>query len=221
MVDPPMPVVFVHGLSASSRWWRDILPLLEGREARLVDLPRFGPGFRPEEATAWLAATVESEAPVVLVGHSLGGLVCASLAAERPSLVRGLVLVAPAGAPARRSLHAYASGLVRTFAAAPPSLVLAMVADALRTGPGALLHGSRYAAGASFAGPVTAPTLLVWGARDRLIPVELAAEWQRAIPQARLAVIEGAAHVPMLETPSAFAELLLRFLDGLNDRAGM
>jgi pimeloyl-ACP methyl ester carboxylesterase len=53
------------------------------------------------------------------------------------------------------------------------------------------------------------------------MPIELAADWQRAIPQAQLEVIEGAAHVPMVETPSAFAERLLHFLDGLDDVAGV
>ncbi|HEV7639497.1 MAG TPA: alpha/beta fold hydrolase [Gaiellaceae bacterium] len=216
-----MPIVFVHGLSASSRWWRAVLPLLEGREARLLDLPRFGRHFRPAGATEWLAAEVEAESPVVLVGHSMGGLVCASLAAERPELVRALVLIAPAGAPRPRALHAYARGLVRTFLSARPTLIRTIAEDAIRTGPEALLQGALFATGSSFAGGVSAPTLLIWGARDRLIPVELAAEWQRAIPQARLEVIHGAAHVPMVETPSAFAERLLHFLDGLGDGAGV
>jgi pimeloyl-ACP methyl ester carboxylesterase len=219
--DGRVPVVFVHGLSASSRWWRAVLPLLGGRKARLLDLPRFGRTFRPEGVVAWLAAEIEAEAPVVLVGHSMGGLVCASLAAERPELVRALVLVAPAGAPRPRSLHAYAKGLVRTVLTARPGLMRTIAEDAIRTGPEALLHGALFATGASFAGNVAAPTLLIWGARDRLIPVELAAEWQRAIPQARLAVIDEAAHVPMVETPSAFAELLLDFLDGLDEGAGV
>jgi pimeloyl-ACP methyl ester carboxylesterase len=217
----PVPIVFLHGLSASSRWWRAVLPLLGGREARLLDLPRFGRHFRPEGVAGWLAAEIEAEAPVVLVGHSMGGLVCALVAAERPELVRALVLVAPVGAPEARSLHAYARGLVRTFLVARPRLIRTIAEDAIRAGPEALLHGALFATGSSFAGGVSAPTLLIWGARDRLIPVELAAEWQRAIPQAVLDVIDDAAHVPMVETPSAFAECLLQFLDGLDDHAGM
>ncbi len=216
-----MPIVFVHGLSASSRWWRAVLPLLGGREARLLDLPRFGRHFRPAGVTDWLAAEIEAEAPVVLVGHSMGGLVCASLAVERPELVRALVLIAPAGAPELRSLQAYARGLVRTVLSLRPGLMRTIAEDAIRTGPEALLHGALFATGSSFAGSVSAPTLLIWGARDRLIPVELAAEWQRAIPQARLEVIDDAGHVPMVETPSAFAERLLHFLDDLDDGAGM
>jgi pimeloyl-ACP methyl ester carboxylesterase len=216
-----VPIVFVHGLSASSRWWRAVLPLLGGREARLLDLPRFGRRFRPDRVTDWLAAEIEAEAPVVLVGHSMGGLVCASLAAERPELVRALVLIAPAGAPEARSLHAYARGLLRTVLSARPGLIRTIAEDALRTGPEALLHGALFATGSRFTGGVSAPTLLIWGARDRLMPVELAAEWQRAIPQARLELIEEAAHVPMVEAPSAFAERLLHFLDSLDDGAGM
>jgi pimeloyl-ACP methyl ester carboxylesterase len=216
-----VPIVFVHGLAASSRWWRDVLPLLAGRDVRLLDLPRFGRRFRPQGATEWLAGEVEHEAPVVLVGHSMGGLVCASLAAERPELVSALVLIAPAGAPELRSLHAYARGLARTFLTARLGLMRTIAEDAIRTGPEALLHGALFATGSSFAGSVSAPTLLIWGARDRLLPVELASEWQRVIPQARLEVIEDAAHVPMVETPSAFAERLLQFLDDLDDGPGV
>ena len=187
----PTPIIFVHGLSASSRWWRGVLPLLANREARLVDLPRFGRSFPPRAATAWLAETIESCAPVILVGHSLGGLVCANLAAERPELVRALVLVAPVGGAAGRSSFGYATGLVRTFLAARPSLLLAMTADALRTGPEALLHGASFVRGASFEGHVDAPTMLIWGARDRLVPPGAAVDWQRAIPGARLSGISG------------------------------
>jgi pimeloyl-ACP methyl ester carboxylesterase len=216
-----VPIVFVHGLAASSRWWRAVPPLLGGHETRLLDLPRFGRRFRPHGATEWLAAELEPDAPVVLVGHSMGGLVCASLAAERPELVRALVLIAPAGAPRPRARHAYARGLVHTLLSARPALIRTIAEDAIRTGPEALLHGARFATGSSFSGRVSAPTLLIWGAGDRLIPVELAAEWQRAIPQARLEVIDGAAHVPMVEMPSAFAERLLQFLDRLDDGAGV
>jgi pimeloyl-ACP methyl ester carboxylesterase len=215
------PIVFVHGLSASSRWWRAVLPLLDGREARLLDLPRFGRHFHPDGVTDWLVGEVESEAPVVLVGHSMGGLVCARLAAERPELVHALVLIAPAGAPGPRSLASYATGLARTFLSVRPGLLRTIAEDAIRTGPEALVHGALFATGAGFTGEVTAPTLLIWGARDRLMPVELANDWRRAIPGARVEVIEDAAHVPMVETPSAFAERLLNFLDGLEDGAGV
>jgi pimeloyl-ACP methyl ester carboxylesterase len=63
-----------------------------------------------------------------------------------------------------------------------------------------------------------APTLLVWGERDPLVPLRLAAEYERAIPDVRLVVLEGAGHVPMVERPEAFAHAVLAFLGA--DSAG-
>jgi pimeloyl-ACP methyl ester carboxylesterase len=208
-------VVLVHGLSGSSRWWHEIVPALGGR-ARVVDVPRFGRRFRPAETAAWLAGRLDG--PSVLVGHSLGGLTCAALAADRPELVRGLVLVAPVGAPSPRPLRAYATGLARTALRLRVPLLRNVVGDALRTGPLALARGGLYATRAQFAGEIAAPTLIVWGERDRLVPIELAGAWQRAVPAARLVTIPAAGHVPMIETPSAFAELVLQFLHDLDDR---
>jgi pimeloyl-ACP methyl ester carboxylesterase len=55
------------------------------------------------------------------------------------------------------------------------------------------------------------PTLLVWGARDRLIPVSHGLAAQRAIPGSRLEVFEGAGHFPHLQDPARFAALLREF----------
>jgi pimeloyl-ACP methyl ester carboxylesterase len=61
-------------------------------------------------------------------------------------------------------------------------------------------------------GWVSAPTLVVWGAQDRLIPGEHATAWAGSIPGARLAWIDRCGHVPPAERPEAFAEVLLAFL---------
>jgi pimeloyl-ACP methyl ester carboxylesterase len=173
----------------------------------------------PSGAVDWLAARLDR--PSVLVGHSLGGLLAARVAAAHPRKVAGLVLAAPVGAPTLRSLPAYAAGLARTLRSAPPSLLGTVLADAARAGPAALALGSWFATREVFAGEIGAPTLLVWGENDRLVPVGLAEEWQRLVPHARLEVVPGAGHMPMLEAPSAFADLLLQFLDELRDDARM
>lgn len=56
------------------------------------------------------------------------------------------------------------------------------------------------------------PTLLVWGARDRLIPVAHGVAAQRAIPGSRLEVFELAGHAPHLSDPLRFARLLREFV---------
>ena len=83
------------------------------------------------------------------------------------------------------------------------------------------MRGGIWVLGASFAGDVHVPTLLVWGECDVLVPVAQAQTWRRFVPQARLAIVPRAGHVPMVEAPSAFAQLLLEFLDDAGDGAGV
>jgi 3-oxoadipate enol-lactonase len=189
--------VLVHGLAGSPRWWRDVR--LPGREVDFVEYRHARP--------------LELDEPSVVVGHSLGGLLAAQLAAERPEVVRALVLVDPVGMP--RPAVRYAAGLLSALRVAPRSLLATVAADALRWGVPSLALGAWAATRRSFAGEIGAPTLLVWGENDRLVPPELAASWERAIPDARVAVVPAAGHVPMLEAPDAFNELLHDFLDGL------
>ena len=55
---------------------------------------------------------------------------------------------------------------------------------------------------------VTCPTLVVHGSLDRLIPVSAARELVRRRPDWQLEVLEGVGHVPMLETPGLFMQVL-------------
>jgi len=57
------------------------------------------------------------------------------------------------------------------------------------------------------------PVLIVWGARDRLVPVHHAEHAHREIRGSRLEVFEGAGHLPQLEEPSRFVDVLERFLE--------
>jgi pimeloyl-ACP methyl ester carboxylesterase len=59
---------------------------------------------------------------------------------------------------------------------------------------------------------LTAPTLLLWGAQDKLIPPVYAKRWQELVPHARLALIEAAGHMVPYEQPDATAAELERFL---------
>lgn len=66
---------------------------------------------------------------------------------------------------------------------------------------------------------IKVPTLILWGAQDRLIP-RAAGEWlAKAIPASRLIVYPGIGHLPMEETADRSAQDLQAFLDRLPDRA--
>jgi pimeloyl-ACP methyl ester carboxylesterase len=220
------PLVCVHGLAASARWWNPIVPALaRTHELHLVDLPRFSAlaRFRPGDAADWLVRWLEAagiERPA-LMGHSLGGLLAAEVATRRE--LDRLVLVAPVGLPTRRSFVRETLELVASGRQTPRFLP-SIVRDAIRCGPENVLRGGFYARAADLSptlAGVAAPTLLVWGDRDRLVPFALAESWREAIPDAYLFVVEGAGHIPMVQSPVRVAAALLEFLDEPGDLPGM
>lgn len=97
----PPPVVFVHGATANAAWWWPVAARF-AQDRRVVVLNLSGHGtseHRPKYTIdGWvreIAAVLEHESagqPVVLAGHSVGGLVCIGVAAGHRTLVEQLVL---------------------------------------------------------------------------------------------------------------------------------
>jgi pimeloyl-ACP methyl ester carboxylesterase len=174
-------------------------------------------------------------ADVALAGHSFGALVACVVAAQRPARVRRLALIDPIGlwrddAPVTNWMLGALSELANSVFVDPG----ASVAQALFTIPDdpeeAALARTRlmWAMGATgkFIWPIPdkglrkrihriqAPTLLVWGREDRLVPLVYADEFSRRLPGARIEVVEKAGHAPQLEQPEATARLVEAFFKG-------
>lgn len=99
-------VILIHGIASSAATFTRLIPLLSDHHRCIsIDLLGFGESPSPEGATytieehvASIQATIRSlrlTAPFVLVGHSLGSLLAARLAAVHPERVSHLVLVSP------------------------------------------------------------------------------------------------------------------------------
>lgn len=208
------PIVLIHGLAGSSRWWRRITPSLAlEHTVHLVDLPRWQ-AYDPDDLVDRIARRFAWLGSATYVGHSLGGLLGVRLAARHPETVSELVLVAPAGVPERSaagSLLPLGAALLRAGATFLPQLAY----DTLRGGPLNVLVAALRLLGDDVRpdlASVRAPTLLLWGDRDPLIPHRHAEEFLAALPDGRLELIAGAAHVPMLERPEEVTRSLLAFL---------
>lgn len=220
------PVILVHGLSGSSRWWARNLPALAQRHrVYLVDLPGFGamPGLHPRfvlaEAASWLLAWMAAVEPdrAHVAGHSMGGYICIRLAAQYPHAVRRLVLVAPAGVPTRRSVLAHLIPLLMQARHVRPAFLPVMACDALRAGPLTLGRAARDLLAGDIRADlrsIVAPTLLVWGENDSLIPPSTGHILRLEIADSRLLILRGTGHVPMVERPNEFHGALLSFLRG-------
>ena len=74
------------------------------------------------------------------------------------------------------------------------------------------LHGQRVSAHDRLYLAAELPTLILWGERDRLIPVRHAREAHERIPGSRLEVFPGAGHFSWRDEPRRFAEVLLDFM---------
>jgi len=215
------PLVCLPGLAGSPRWWE---PVTRGLEASgpivVLDLPR---RLHPDALTGWVANAVEPLAPVDLAGHSLGALIAARVAARRPELVRRLILVAPPGIwPSATPLH-LGGPLLATLARSRPRFLLMFARDAVRSGPRNIVRGGLHVASTDVTpelASVRASTLLVWGARDRLVPASAGRLWQALLPDSRLVVLPNAAHVPMLEAPDALRDAILAFREEALDVGG-
>ncbi|MFF5181240.1 alpha/beta fold hydrolase [Micromonospora sp. NPDC000316] len=217
------PVVLVHGLAVSHRYLTPLAVTLAATHPVYVpDLPGFGLSERPRHAydvrrhaehlASWLA-TYRLPA-VCLLGHSFGAEVAAALAASHPGSVRALVLAAPTSDPAARSRRAlFGRWLVDTPREAPLQAPL-LVRDVWNARPwrvfASLSHSTRNAVEADLV-RVTAPTLVVAGARDPVVPAGWRAQAAR-LAGADLVVVPGAAHNVATTAPTAVADAIRHLL---------
>ena len=179
-----------------------------------------------------------------LIGNSLGGKIAWNFAAAYPDRVRRLVLVSPDGfaspgfaygkpthvpAVARLLPFTLPTPLVRMSLAPAfvdparltPGLVARyrdmMLAPGVRTAMLARMEQVRLVDPAPLLRRIRAPTLILWGEQDGMIPFSNAADYVGDIPNATLARLPGLGHVPFEEAPAPSIAPVLAFLDA--DRA--
>jgi pimeloyl-ACP methyl ester carboxylesterase len=182
-----------------------------------------------------IVATLAPEGALV-VGSSVGGFAAARLAIRRPELVRGLVLLDSGGFLGRPlqvrlfcGLMARPGFLRRIYPSFSARYMRART-DADRRAREVSIATTRRDAGLktvselwrSFASPehdlraeaprIAAPTLVVWGRRDPVIPLRVGKWLAKEIPGARLAVFDSG-HLPHTTDPAGVAAELIPFAD--------
>ena len=168
-----------------------------------------------------------------LVGHSFGGMVACEVAAGYPARARSLALIDPIGfwrdadrivnwmllEPAALRAHVFrdpdGDAAKRVFGAPddPAAFVAARIRVAWAMGTtGKFIWPLPDKGLKKRIHRIAAPTLLVWGKEDRLVPPVYADEFARRLPDARIQTVDGAGHAPHLEQPATVARMIRDFL---------
>lgn len=255
--DDPVPIVLLHGTSASLHTWDGWVKALRDRHRVIrVDMPGFGltgpsPGstYTIDSYVRFTTALLDhfGIARCVLAGNSFGGWVAWESAFADPARVDALVLVDAAGYAIRsqsvplafrvakipvlnrlmevtlprRLVEASVRNVYGDPGKVTPELVDRYYELTLREGNRAALVQRFVQAplgiDAARIRELRVPTLVIWGGRDRLIPVEYGESFQRDIAGSRLAIFDDLGHVPQEEDPAHTVAVVESFLAGLRD----
>jgi 2-hydroxy-6-oxonona-2,4-dienedioate hydrolase len=222
--DTGTAVVLVHGVLVSGRY---LLPaaveLARDFPVLVPDLPGYGLSAAPR-ATPTVASLADavigcSRAAgyerVSLVGNSFGAQVAAAAAARHPDRVERLVLLAPTIDPEARSLAAQYLRWQRCLPDEHLSVLPLMARDVADIGlvrATRLLRVMLHDRLEDRLAQVRCPTLVVRGGRDRVVPERWARHAASLVPDGRLAVMPGYAHMPHYSGPLALMPMLREFL---------
>src|ERR1035437_329702 len=231
-------LVLLHGAGDQAGTWYKVAPELK-RHFQLVIPDLAGHGESDPVAGVLSLGTLLTaleqvlgtkpwrDAPMVLAGNSLGAWMAMLYAQKYPHRVTRVILID--GCPIREALEVNImprdrAEARRTLVAllAPstprrPNFVLDDLVRISNAGPISRLLAasvedmSKYLLEdklASFQLPVD----LIWGASDRLVPLDYAKKFQAQLPHCTLTVIERCGHAPQFERPQQFTQVLLQIL---------
>jgi pimeloyl-ACP methyl ester carboxylesterase len=225
------PLVYFHGAGTTSGF-QDLLPLSRSRRLIIPIHPGFGASDDDAGINSMLDYVVHYNAlfdqlnltsPIDLVGHSLGGWMASLFTVLNGNRVRRLALACPVGL--RVAEHPTAD-MFTIRAEQVPSYIVSSP-KALERIPSINLtvdvRVGRYRELTSLARimwdknydpkltrwlkRIAVPTLILWGAKDRIIPIEQAKVWASLISTSEIETFEGAGHLLFFEAPNSVSRL--------------
>ena len=236
------PLVFLHGVGGGHHAWEGQVPYFGrlGYPSHAWDQPGYGhsPTVEPYDlahVAASLARLVESLAgePVVLIGHSMGGMIAQEAYARYPQLVKALALcftspafagdgseftkqfIAARIAPldAGKTMAEIAAQLIPAMGSNSKLAVQIMTGVPPDTYRKAVHLLTTFDRRKELAG-IKVPTLVVAGSEDKTAPPAVMERMARKIPGAEYVLLEGCGHLGPMDRPDAFNEVLHSFLIG-------
>lgn len=237
----PRNLFLLHGGFGDASWhWHAVWDALaDSFTVAAPDLPGFGstialPDASFAELIEWIARVQElvGMPQAAIIGNSFGAGLARLYASARTERVTHLILVDGGKIPrlpkVARTLasvsilrplfevlrrQAFSEKAIRGAFGNPAVVTSEMVSASQESSHGfANLMRQVGASGAPQNQTPRVPTLLVWGERDQVAPLTRAHEIAAEIPDARLAIIKNAGHLPQLEDPLSFVKIVGDFV---------
>ncbi len=234
------PVVFSNSLGTDLRLWDPVLPLLPPG-LRILRYDKRGHGLSTCPPAPYHMGQLITDAEhlmertgfrdAVFVGLSVGGLIAQGLAAKRHDLVRAAVLSNTGAKIGTREMwddriaavkaggiEALADAVMERWFSRPfrETAELELWRNMLTRQPAAGYAGCSAAiAGSDFHATTAAlrlPVLGIAGSEDGATPPDLVRETTELVPGAKFHLIRRAGHLPCVEEPRQYAEVLGNFL---------
>lgn len=222
---PGRRVILVHGLIISSRY---MVPSAEHLapwcDVYAVDLPGYGLSDKPDgmltlsdladALSEWIK--VEGFESVHLVANSFGCQILAELAVRHPEQIDRLVFQGPTIDRAARTLWRQVGRLMANSRRESPHLGRIMLTDYARAGLRRIIHTIKIALNDRIEDKlprIVAPTLVLRGEHDVIVPQPWAEDVCRLLPQGHLAVVPRTAHTMNYTSPDVFVAAIRPFLE--------
>ncbi len=235
------PLVFLHGVGGGHHAWEKQLPYFSslGYPSHAWDQPGYGhsPMIEPydlEHVSASLARLIEALAeggPVVLVGHSMGGMIAQEAYVRYPKLIKALALCftspAFAGGSSDFTKQFIAARIGpldegKTMAQIAAQLIPTMgsnstLAEQIMAGVPPETYRKAVQLLTTFdrrkeLAAIRVPTLLVAGSEDKTAPPAVMQKMAQKVPGAEYVLLEGCGHLGPMDRPDEFNAALLAFL---------
>jgi pimeloyl-ACP methyl ester carboxylesterase len=230
------PLVFLHGAGGHTGWMKFLDELAEDFAVFAPEHPGFGRSDDPPwlddigDLAYFYLDLIEALGldRVHLMGTSLGGWIAAELAVRNQARLARLTLVGAVGItangrpiddifrmPVEENLRRFyadperAARRLGDMANVDMNLVAKNRATVMRLAYRPRFHNPGLA---TWLHRITVPTLLIWGDKDGLVPVEFGEAYRALIRGSRLVVLENAGHAPFDEQKDAFLAAFREFL---------
>ncbi len=224
-----METLFIlHGWGSSKEKWQRTKELIEKKGIKVIvsEIPgldtKISRPWNLSDYLNWFGNISREDSPFFLLGHSFGGRISIKFAAKNPERIKGLILVSAAGIKRKSSFLVHLVKIFKKFSFLPGFSFFRKLFYRF------ILRKTDYIEASGnlketfkkiiqedvreYLSQIKVPTLIVWGKKDKITPLEDAYLMKREIKNSKLELLDNIGHSPYIEDPKILAEKIIDFI---------